>query len=83
MYSSPTLFIQALIPYYFFKKLNRFQAVHLGNSELQALRLGFFGSKLHFYKAVKLHHKQHEPLMLFWQAAIQIFLRFSCHFVVP
>lgn len=55
------------------RSLIAFQAVHfLGNSDLQVLELVFLGSKLHFYKAVKshLHHKQHEPHMLFWQAGL-------------
>lgn len=51
--------------------------------------LFFWGSKLHFYKAVKLHlrHKQHEPHMLFWQAGLllqsntdhsEVFLSLCC-----
>lgn len=55
------------------RSLIAFQAVHLlGNSDLLVLKPFFWGSKLHFYKAVKLHlhHKQHEPHMLFWQAGL-------------
>lgn len=72
------------------RSLRAFQVVHLlGNSDLQVLMLVFGGSKLHFYKAVKLHlrHKQHELHMLFWQAGLllqcntdhsEVFLSLCC-----
>lgn len=56
-----------------FWSLKAFQAVHLlGNSDLHTCVLGFLGSKFFFDKALKLplHHRQHEPQMLFWRAGL-------------